>query len=92
MEEVIEITMDVNKDVWDKLKQLSNGLEDGALLHFIFRIGEYILEAIKKKSVFIEMDGETAMQAAVDFGDLLDQYCLDDLDDFIKKAKPDDFN
>ena len=73
------------------MKNLSGGLEDSALLNFLFQIGEYILEAIERRSVIFEVNGKTKQKEAVDFGNLLDQYGLDDLDDFIKKAKPDDF-
>ena len=91
MDEVLEITIDINKELWEKMKKLSGGLEDTALLNFLFQIGEYILEAIERKSVIFEMNDETKEHEAIDFGDLLDQYGLDELDDFIKKAKPDDF-
>ena len=91
MGEVLEMTVDINKELWEKMKKLSGGLEDTALLNFLFQIGEYILEAIDRKSVILEMNGETKCEEAIDFGDLLDQYGLEDMDDFIEKAKPDDF-
>ena len=91
MDEVLEMTVDINKGLWEKMKKLSGGLEDTALLNFLFQIGEYILEAIDRKSIIFEMNGETKHEEAIDFGDLLDQYGLDDMDDFIEKAKPDDF-
>ena len=91
MEDMVEITIDVNKDFWKKLKQLSNDLKDSALLDFLFQTGEYILETIKRKSIIIEVNGETKRQEVIEFDNLLDQYGLDELDDFIKKAKPDDF-
>ena len=91
MDEVLEMTVDINKELWEKMKKLSGGLEDTALLDFLFQVGEYILETIERRSVIFEVNGKTNQEEAVDFGDLLDQYGLDDLDDFIKKAKPDDF-
>ena len=87
----IEITIDIDKALWKKMKKLSGGLEDTALLDFLFQVGEYILETIERRSVIFEVNGKTNQEEAVDFGDLLDQYSLDDLDAFIKKAKPDDF-
>ena len=91
MDDMLEITIDINKELWEKLKKLSGGLEDTALLNFLFQIGEYILEAIERKSVIFEIDGKSNEHEAIDFGDLLDQSGLDELHDFIKKAKPDDF-
>ena len=87
----IEITIDIDKALWKKMKKLSGGLEDTALLDFLFQVGEYILETIERRSVIFEVNGKTNQEEAVDFGDLLDQYGFGDLDAFIKKAKPDDF-
>ncbi|MDP3778983.1 MAG: hypothetical protein Q8R30_03015 [bacterium] len=89
---MLEITFNIDKDLWDKLKKLSGDLEDAAFLIFLFQVGEYILEAIKRKSVIFEINGKTKEHEAIDFADLLDQYGLEELEDFIKKAKPEDFS
>ena len=91
MKDRIDVTVAIDKDLWEKLKKLSGGLEDTPLMHFLFQVGEYILETIKRKSIIIEVNGESKKEEAVDFGGLLDQYGFDELDDFIEKAKPEDF-
>ena len=88
----VEIMLEIDKDLWDRIKKLSGDLEDTALLHFLFQTGEYILEAIKRNSVLFEINQKTHEHEAIDFADLLGQYGLEDLDDFIKKAKPEDFS
>jgi len=89
---MIEITFDIDTDLWNKMKKLSGDLDDTALLTFLFQVGEYILLAIKRKSVIFEMNGKTKEHEAIDFADLLDQYGLEGLEEFIKKAKPKDFS
>ena len=91
MEDGIQMTITVERELWEHLKQLSGDLKDAALFLFIFQVGQFILESIKRKSLMIEINGETQQESAVDFADLLDQYGFDDLDDFIQDATPDDF-
>jgi len=89
---MLEITFDIDKDLWEKIKKLSGDLDDTALLLFLFQVGEYVLLAIKRKSVIFEIDGRTKEHQAIDFADLLDQYGLENLEEFIKNAKPKDFS
>ena len=79
----IEITIDIDKALWEKVKKLSGGLEDTTLRNFLFQVGEYILETIERRSVSFEMNGKTEQEEAIDFADLLDQYGFDDVDAFI---------
>ncbi len=89
---MLEIVFNIDKDLWDKLKKLSGNLDDTALLTFLFQVSEYILEAIKRKSIIFEINGKTKDHEAIDFADLLDQYALEELENFIQKATPKDFS
>lgn len=88
MKETLEITLDIDKKLWEKLKKLFCGLEDESLFHFLLQVGEYVLEAITRRSLIFEINGKTKQEESIDFHDLLEQYYFDDM---IKKAKPDDF-
>jgi len=85
---MVEITVDIDKELWEKLKKLSCGLEDESLFHFILQVGEYVLEAITRRSLIFEINEKTKQEEGIDFHDLLEQYYFDDM---LKKAKPDDF-
>ena len=74
MKEMVEITVDIDKELWEKLKKLSCGLEDESLFHFILQVGEYVLEAITRRSLIFEINEKTKQEEGIDFHDLLEQY------------------
>lgn len=80
MQDVTEITLEVNRKEWEKLKTHSGLTNDYFLLMFFYQVGERILEAIMRQSRIVEVDHKNGNnQVEIYFANLLNQYAMEEL-------------